>query len=145
MPQLDQKVAIVTGASRGIGKSIAEAFAREGASVVICGRKQDTLDAVAQELKHVGRVVPKAAHVGRLEDLQRLVDETTRDFGRIDIVVNNAGTNIAQGPAINMDDTQFDKMVEINLKAAFRLTRLVAPGMIQRGSGSIINVASIAG
>jgi len=146
MGQLDQKVAIVTGASRGIGKSIAETFAREGASVVICGRKQDTLDAVAQELQGTaGRVVPKAAHVGRLEDLQRLVDETTRELGRIDIVVNNAGTNIAQGPAVNMDDTQFDKMVEINLKAAFRLTRLVAPGMMQHGSGSIINVASIAG
>ena len=146
MGQLDQKVAIVTGASRGIGKSIAETFAREGASVVICGRKQDTLDTVAQELQGTaGRVVPKAAHVGRLEDLQRLVDETTRELGRIDIVVNNAGTNIAQGPAVNMDDTQFDKMVEINLKAAFRLTRLVAPGMMQHGSGSIINVASIAG
>jgi len=145
MGQLDQKVAIVTGASRGIGKAIAETFAREGASVVICGRKQDTLDAVAQELQHTGKVVPKAAHVGRLEDLQRLVDETTSELGRIDIVVNNAGTNIAQGPAINMDDTQFDKMVEINLKSAFRLTRLVAPGMMQRGSGSIINIASIAG
>ena len=146
MGQLDQKVAIVTGASRGIGKSIAETFAREGATVVICGRKQDTLDAVAAEFKPLaGRVIAHATHVGRLEELQSLVDFTNKECGRIDIVVNNAGTNIAQGPAIDMDDTQFDKMVEINLKSAFRLTRLAAKGMVERGSGSIINIASIAG
>jgi len=80
-----------------------------------------------------------------MDDLTRLVDETSKEFGHIDIVVNNAGTNIAQGPAVDMDDTQFDKMIEINLKSAFRLTRLVAPAMAQRGSGSIINIASIAG
>src|SRR5271166_5404532 len=146
MGQLDRKVAIVTGASRGIGKSIAETFAREGAAVVICGRKQDTLEAVAAEFASLpGKIVARATHVGRLEDLTRLVDETNKQFGRIDIVVNNAGTNIAQGPAIEMDDTQFDKMVEVNLKSAFRLTRLVAPGMAERGWGSIINIASIAG
>jgi NAD(P)-dependent dehydrogenase (short-subunit alcohol dehydrogenase family) len=146
MSQLKDKVAIVTGGSRGIGKSIAEVFAREGATVVICGRKQDTLDGVAAELKGLaGRVVPVACHVGRLEELQRLVDTTARDFGKIDILVNNAATNIAQGPAIEMDDGQFDKMVEVNLKSTYRLTRLVAPGMCQRGSGSIVNIASIAG
>jgi dehydrogenase/reductase SDR family protein 4 len=146
MSQLKDKVAIVTGGSRGIGKSIAEVFAREGATVVICGRKQNTLDEVAAGMKGLaGRVVPMACHVGKLEEVQRLVDTTARDFGKIDIVVNNAGTNIAQGPAIEMDDGQFDKMVEVNLKSAYRLTRLVAPGMCHRGSGSIINIASIAG
>ena len=146
MSQLKDKVAIVTGASRGIGKSTAEVFAREGATVVICGRKQDTLDQVAAELKGLaGRIVPVACHVGKLDELQRLVDTTTRDFGRIDILVNNAATNVAQGPAIEMDDGQFDKMVEVNLKSTFRLMRLVAPGMCERGSGSIINIASIAG
>ena len=107
MSRLQNKIAIVTGASRGIGRAIAGLFAREGASVVICGRKQDSLDLVAREL--------------------------------------NAGTNIAQGPALEMTDAQFDKMVEVNLKSAYRLTRLVAPGMCQRGSGSIVNIASIAG
>jgi len=141
--ELSDKVAIVTGASRGIGRAIAELFAREGASVVICGRKQETLDRVAAEL--TGCVLPLACHVGRLEELERLVDGATREFGRIDILVNNAGTNIAQGPALEMTDAQFDKMVEVNLKSAYRLTRLVAPGMVQRGSGSIINIASIAG
>jgi dehydrogenase/reductase SDR family member 4 len=146
MSHLKNKVAIVTGASRGIGKSMAEVFAREGATVVICGRKQNTLDEVAAELKGLaGRVVPTACHVGKLEELQRLVDTTTRDFGKIDILVNNAATNIAQGPAIEMDDGQFDKMVEVNLKSMYRAIRLVAPGMCERGSGSIINIASIAG
>jgi dehydrogenase/reductase SDR family protein 4 len=146
MSQLKDKIAIVTGASRGIGKATAEVFAREGATVVICGRKQNTLDQVAAELKGLaGRIVPVACHVGKLEDLQRLVDTTTSEFGKIDILVNNAATNIAQGPAIEMDDGQFDKMVEVNLKSTYRLTRLVAPGMCQRGWGSIINIASIAG
>jgi dehydrogenase/reductase SDR family member 4 len=141
--RLADKVAIVTGASRGIGRSIAEVFAREGAAVVICGRKQEALDKVASEL--AGCVAPIACHVGRLDDLERLVDRTTREFGHIDILVNNAGTNIAQGPALEMTDAQFDKMVEVNLKSAYRLTRLVAPGMCGRESGSIINISSIAG
>lgn len=146
MSRLQDKVAIVTGASRGIGRSIAELFAREGASVVICGRKQESLDQVARELSGLaGRILPIACHVGRLEDLERLVDRTTREFGQIDILVNNAGTNIAQGPALEMTDAQFDKMIEVNLKSAYRLTRLVAPGMCGRGSGSIVNIASIAG
>jgi dehydrogenase/reductase SDR family protein 4 len=146
MSQLKNRVAIVTGGSRGIGKSTAEVFAREGATVIICGRKQNTLDEVAAELKGLpGRIVPMACHVGKLDELERLVDTATRDFGGIDIVVNNAATNIAQGPAIEMDDIQFDKMVEVNLKSAYRLTRLVAKGMCQRGKGSIINIASIAG
>jgi NAD(P)-dependent dehydrogenase (short-subunit alcohol dehydrogenase family) len=144
--RLQDKVAIVTGASRGIGRAIAELFAREGASVVICGRKQEPLDQVTQQISGLaGRIVPIACHVGRLEDLERLVDRVTREFGQIDILVNNAGTNIAQGPALEMTDAQFDKMVEVNLKSAYRLTRLVAPGMCDRGSGSVINIASIAG
>lgn len=144
--RLADQVAIVTGASRGIGRAIAELFAREGASVVLCGRKQDTLDQVARELGGLaGRVLPLACHVGRLEDLERMVDRANAEFGRIDILVNNAGTNIAQGPALEMTDAQFDKMVEVNLKSAYRLTRLAAPGMCERGSGSIINIASIAG
>src|ERR1700730_14432658 len=107
MSQLLGKVAIVTGGSRGIGKATADVFAREGATVAICGRKQNALDDVAAELQgRKGRVVPLACHVGRLEELERLVDTVKRDLGKIDILVNNAGTNIAQGPALEMDDTQ---------------------------------------
>ena len=143
MGMLKDKVAIVTGASRGIGKAIAEVFAREGARVVICGRKQDTLDRVAAEIGK--NVKPVACHVGKADQIQALVDTTTKEFGRIDVLVNNAATNIAQEFCLDVDEAKFDKMVEINLKSAFRLIRAVAPGMVQRGSGSIINVASISG
>jgi dehydrogenase/reductase SDR family member 4 len=143
MGALDGKVAIVTGASRGIGKAIAEVFVREGANVVICGRKQETLDPVAAEIGK--NVRPVACHVGKADQIQALVDTTTREFGRIDILVNNAATNIAQEFCLDVDEAKFDKMVEINLKSAFRLIRGVAPGMVQRGSGSIINIASISG
>jgi dehydrogenase/reductase SDR family member 4 len=140
---LKDKVAIVTGGSRGIGRSIAEVFVREGAKVVITGRKQETLDQVAKEIGPA--VKPVACHVGKADQIQNLVDVTTREFGRIDVLVNNAATNIAQGPALDFDEGQFDKMVEINLKSAFRLMKLIAPGMCERGSGSVINIASIAG
>jgi dehydrogenase/reductase SDR family protein 4 len=141
--QLQDKVAIVTGASRGIGRAIAELFAREGARVIICGRKQESLDCVAAEIGPAAK--PVACHVGRAEDIRSLVDSTTREFGRIDILVNNAGTNVAQGPCLEMDDSQFDKMIEVNLKSAFRLMNAVGPGMCERGSGSIVNIASISG
>jgi NAD(P)-dependent dehydrogenase (short-subunit alcohol dehydrogenase family) len=141
--QLQGKVAMVTGGSRGIGKAIAATFAREGATAVICGRKQESLNAAAKELGT--GVVPVACHVGKPEELARLVDKVTSDYGRIDILVNNAATNVAQGPCLSIDDGQFDKMIEVNLKSAFRLICLVAPGMCERGSGSIINISSISG
>ena len=145
-PVLRDKVAIVTGASRGIGRAIAAAFVREGAAVTICGRKQETLDLVAAEIAGgPGRVYPMACHVGRADQIQRLVEATNAEFGRIDILVNNAATNIAQEPVLQIDEAKFDKMVEINLKSAFRLIRAIAPGMCDRGAGSIINIASISG
>jgi dehydrogenase/reductase SDR family protein 4 len=141
--QLQGKVALVTGGSRGIGKAIAATFAREGATTVICGRKQESLDAVAKEIGH--HIVPLACHVGKTEELASLVDQVTLEHGRIDVLVNNAATNVAQGHALSIDDGQFDKMIEVNLKSAFRLIRLVAPGMCARGTGSIINISSISG
>lgn len=143
MGSLQGKTAIVTGASRGIGRAIAEAFAREGAGVVICGRKQETLDEVAREIGP--GVKPIACHVGRPDEIQNLLTATTQAFGPVDILVNNAATNISFGPCLDINDAQFDKMIEINLKSAFRFTQAVAPGMCARGGGSIINIASIAG
>jgi dehydrogenase/reductase SDR family member 4 len=140
---LKNKVAIVTGASRGIGRAIAETFVREGANVVICGRKSDTIEQVARELGPAA--TPVVCHVGRSEQIRAMVDMVTREFGRIDILVNNAGTNVAQAPCLDIDEGMFDKMVEINLKSVFRLTQLIAPGMCERGAGSIINIASISG
>jgi len=143
---LSGKTAIVTGASRGIGKAIARAFAREGAHVTICGRKPDALDAVARESDALpGKLLSVVCHVGRAAEIQRLVDTTLEHFGRIDILVNNAGTNIAQEPVLQVDEAKFDKMIEINLKSAFRLMQAVAPGMCARGSGSILNISSISG
>lgn len=139
---LKGKTAIVTGASRGIGESIARAFAEEGANVVICGRKQETLDAVAARIPGA---LPVACHVGRAADIQNLIATATAKFGQVDILVNNAATNIAQEPVLQIDEAKFDKMVEVNLKSAFRLMQAVAPGMCERGWGSIINIASISG
>jgi dehydrogenase/reductase SDR family protein 4 len=145
-PVLENRVAIVTGASRGIGKAIAQTFAREGATVIICGRKPETLAQVAAESTGgAGRLVPCVCHVGRADDLKRLVETAHSQFGKVDILVNNAATNIAQEPVLNTDETKFDKMVEINLKSAYRLIQALAPGMCDRGWGSIINIASIAG
>jgi len=140
---LKGKVALVTGASRGIGRAIAEVFAREGATVAICGRKPEALEEVARAIGPA--VVPIVCHVGRSEQIQSMVAQVTRELGRIDVLVNNAGTNVAQAPCLEIDEGMFDKMVEINVKSAFRLTQLVAPGMCERGSGSIINISSISG
>jgi dehydrogenase/reductase SDR family protein 4 len=141
------RVALVTGGGRGIGKAITERLAAAGAHVAIASRKLDVLTRTAAELAPLpGRVLPIACHVGKREDLERAVSTTVRELGPIDILVNNSATNVQNGPALEATDEQFDKMAEINLKAAFRLVNLVAPGMIERGrGGSIINLASISG
>jgi dehydrogenase/reductase SDR family member 4 len=140
---LKGKVALITGASRGIGESIAKVFAREEAQVVICGRNQDRLNQVALGIGPLA--TPIACHVAKLEELENLVARTLELFGRIDILVNNAGTNVAQGPSLSIEDSRFDKMIEVNLKSAFRLMKLVGSGMCQRGSGAVINIASVSG
>lgn len=144
---LTGKTAIVTGGGRGIGKSIAKHLVSAGARVAIASRKLENLQAAAQEFAALpGKTLPVACHVGRLEDLERLVAETERQLGPVDILVNNSATNICQGPSLAVTDEQFDKMVEVNVKSCLRLVRLVVPGMIERGQGgSIINVASVAG
>jgi len=143
---LKGKVAIVTGGGRGIGKAITKRFAEAGAGVVIASRKIENLEQTAREFESLpGEVVPVACHVGRPEDLERLVRTTTEKLGPVDILVNNSATNLGHGPTLNVTDEMFDKMVEINVKSALRLIRLVAPGMIERRNGSIINIVSIAG
>ncbi|MBI3682249.1 MAG: SDR family oxidoreductase [Acidobacteria bacterium] len=145
--RLDGKVAIVTGGGRGIGKAIARRFAQAGASVVIASRKMENLETTAKECAGMpGKVVPLTCHVGRPDQLKLLAEETERNLGPIDILVNNSATNIGQGPALDVTDEALLKTIEINLLAAHRLIRLIVPKMIARGQGgSIINIASIAG
>jgi dehydrogenase/reductase SDR family member 4 len=145
-PSLAGKTALVTGGGRGIGKAITRRFAEAGANVVIASRKLENLEAAARELAGLpGKIVPVACHVGRLDQLENLVRETERQLGPVDVLVNNSATNIGQGPALDVTDDMLDKMIEVNVKAALRLVRLTVPGMLARGKGSVVNVASIAG
>ena len=150
MPQtidLTGKVALVTGGGRGIGKAIAARLADAGASVVIASRKRENLEAAAAELLGLsGKVVPIVCHLGKLDQIEALVNQTESQLGPVDILVNNSATNVGQGPALDVTDLMLDKMIEINIKAALRLIRLTVPTMIKRGKGgSIINVSSISG
>ena len=144
---LHGKVALVTGGGRGIGKAITQRLAAAGASVVIASRKMENLEATAKEFAALpGKVIPIVCHVGRKEQIENLVKETEARLGPVDILVNNSATNIGQGSALKADDEMLDKMVEVNIKSALRLVRLIVPRMIERKSGgSIINIASIAG
>jgi dehydrogenase/reductase SDR family protein 4 len=140
------KVAIVTGGGRGIGKAIAGRLAGAGANVVIASRKLENLQQTAEEFATLaGKTVPIACHVGRAADLENLVRETEKQLGPVDILVNNSATNLGQGPALEVTDEALLKTIEINVLSAVRLIRLTVPRMIERGGGSIINIASIAG
>ncbi len=144
---LQGKVALVTGGGRGIGKAITRRLAAAGANVVIASRKMENLEATAKEFAALpGKIIPIACHVGRKEQIENLVKETESRLGPVDILVNNSATNIGQGPALNTDEDMLDKMIEVNIKSAFRLVKLIVPKMIERKSGgTIINIASIAG
>jgi NAD(P)-dependent dehydrogenase (short-subunit alcohol dehydrogenase family) len=144
---LTGKVALVTGGGRGIGKVIAARLAAAGADVVIASRKRENLESAARACSGLaGRIVPIACHLGHNEQIEALVSETESRLGPVDILVNNSATNIGQGPALDVTDEMLDKMVEINIKAALRLVRLIVPRMIERRQGgSILNISSISG
>lgn len=140
------KVALVTGGSRGIGRAIALEMARSGADLVIASRKLPDLETVAGEIKAAGRkALPVAAHIGRMEDIQALVSQAVKEFGRIDILVNNAATNPTMDPAINVSERVWDSIMNLNLKGLFFLSQSVARTMKEQGGGAIINIASVAG
>jgi dehydrogenase/reductase SDR family member 4 len=146
MFNLSGKVAIITGASKGIGKAIAFALGQNGAKVVISSRDQESLDLVAKEFKDTGiDVLPIAAHVGRQEDLVKLVAQSVEVFGGVDIIVNNAAVNPHFGPLEDIDDKAYHKIMDVNLKAPLELAKLVLPYMKEKGKGSIINISSVEG
>ncbi|MGB0525869.1 MAG: SDR family NAD(P)-dependent oxidoreductase [Flammeovirgaceae bacterium] len=143
---LTGKVAIVTGASKGIGEAIARSFGKAGAKVVISSRKQDQLDALAEEYKKEGiEVLAVAANTGKTEAIEHLVKQTIDAFGGIDILVNNAATNPIFGPATQTELSAYDKIMEVNVRGPFYLSQLVYPSMKSRGGGSIINISSVEG
>jgi NAD(P)-dependent dehydrogenase (short-subunit alcohol dehydrogenase family) len=145
---LSGKVAIVTGSSRGIGRAIAEALAEQGARVVISSRKQDACDEVANAInaRHGDeRAISVAANISSKDDLQNLVDETRKAFGKIDVLVCNAASNPYYGPMAGISDEQFRKILDNNVIANHWLISMVAPEMLERGEGSIIIVSSVGG
>ncbi len=143
---LTGKVAVVTGASKGIGEGIARYLAQFGAKVVISSRRQADLDQLAAEMRETGAdVTAIEAHMGDMAQVKALFDKTVEIYGGIDILVNNAAANPYFGPTVDCPETAFDKIMEINVKAPFVLSNLVQPIMKQRGGGSIINISSIAG
>jgi 3-oxoacyl-[acyl-carrier protein] reductase len=139
------RVAVVTGGTRGIGLAIARLLAEDGASVVVSGRDAARLDAAAREIEACGAsVLAQQAHGGRREDVDRLVEATRERFGRIDVLVNNAGITRDQ-LLVRMKDEDWDQVMDTNLRGAFLMTRAVARVMMRQRSGRVINISSTAG
>lgn len=144
--RLEDRVAIVTGASRGIGKAIALGLAEAGAHVVLASRKLPDLEAVAHEISGLGRkAIPLVTHAGRREDLEKLLQAALAEFGHLDILVNNAATNPVFGPLLEISEEAWDKIMTTNVKGYMLASQLAAKQMIKQGKGSIIHVASIGG
>jgi dehydrogenase/reductase SDR family protein 4 len=144
--ELGGKVAIVTGASKGIGESIARGLAEQGAKVVVSSRNQDAVDAVAESFVSEGfEAVGISCNVGDKGQLENLVTKTISKYGGIDIIVNNAATNPVFGKLSDADDAVFDKIMNVNVKACMQLANMCYPSMKSRGGGSIINIASVEG
>src|SRR6202171_3545997 len=142
---LSGRVAVVTGASRGIGSAIANALVDQGAHVVLSSRKQSDLDDEAARInaQHPGRATAIAAHAGRPEDLERLVKSVMQRFAHIDILVNNAATNPTLGPVLGADLPAWDKTFEVNLRGVFILTKLVYEAWMETHGGTVVNVATL--
>ncbi len=142
--RLEGKVAIVTGASRGIGEAIAESMVAEGAMVTLAARKPDALASVAERLGEAA--FPFACHTGKEDDVERLVAATIERFGKVDVLVNNAATNPYFGPLMNLEWGAWDKTFEVNLKGYFMCARAVTRHLLERkAQGSIVQITSVLG
>jgi NAD(P)-dependent dehydrogenase (short-subunit alcohol dehydrogenase family) len=143
---LTGKVAVVNGASRGIGEAIARGLAACGAQLVLTSRDEESVQEVADSIMENGggKAVAKACHAGRLEEIKALFDFVRVEFGRLDVLINNAATNPHYGPATGLSPVAFDKTVAVNLKGPYFMSSAAIPLMVEGGGGSIVNVASIA-
>jgi len=142
---LSGKVALVNGASRGIGEAIARGLAGCGAQLVLTSRKLDAVQAVADSIaEQGGRAVARSCHAGLLDDVDTLFAGIREEFGRLDILINNAATNPWFGPAADLPPEAFDKTVDVNLKGPYYMMARAVPLMVAGGGGAIVNVASIA-
>ena len=143
---LKNKIAIITGSSKGIGKAMARGLAEFGATVVVSSRKQEAVDQVAEEFTKLGfSATGIECHVAKKEDRIKLVEKVLKEYGRIDILINNAGTNPYFGPISKMPENLYQKTMDINVNSAIELSNLVYPHMKNQGGGSIIHISSIEG
>ena len=143
---LENKVALVTGGSRGIGRAIALAFADAGADVIVSSRKLPDLEKVAEEIRGSGRrALAVAAHNAKMEELTNLVAKVKEEFARIDILVNNAATNPVMASVLEMEEAPFDLIMNVNIKGYYFLSQAAARMMVEQGGGVIINISSVGG
>jgi len=143
---LTDKVALVTGGSRGLGREMVRAFAKAGADVVIASRKLQNCEALAAEIEKTTsrKAMPYACHVGEWDQVNALVDAAYERFGKIDILVNNAGMSPLYAKLTEVNEELYDKVLDVNLKGPFRLTALIGTRMAEGDGGSIINISSMA-
>jgi NAD(P)-dependent dehydrogenase (short-subunit alcohol dehydrogenase family) len=140
---LSGRVAVVTGGTRGLGLAMVRAFASAGAEVVVVSRKPEACQEVVASLRSEGlKAAGCACHVGHWDELEPLVENIYRNFGRIDVLVNNAGISPLYGKLSEVTEDLFDKVIAVNLKGPFRLAALVGERMVEAGRGSIINISS---
>lgn len=143
---LSGKVALITGASKGIGEAIARMYAACGANVVVSSRKLEAVEPVAQAIRNEGgQAIAIACHIGNVTDITNLVNQSLAIYKTIDIVVNNAATNPVFGPVVNTTEDAFDKIMSVNVKGPFELAKQVYPVLKEKKSGSIINISSVGG
>jgi len=143
--RLKDKVAIVTGGGTGIGRSIALLFAKEGASVVVCGRRKDVLDSVVLEIENAGgKSIAICSDVSSFSQVSNLAKTTLEKFGSIDVLVNNAGIALS-GDTVSGSEEDWDKVINTDLKGVWLCSKAILPQMIKQGKGKIVNMASIAG
>ena len=144
--ELNNKIAVITGASKEIGKAMAQGLAEFGATVVVSSRKQEAVDQVAKEFTDLGLKADSIeCHVAKHDDRLKLVEKVIEKYGRIDVLINNAGTNPYFGPISKMPINLYQKTMDINVNAAIELSNLVYPHMKKQGCGSIIHISSIEG